>query len=84
MIDVVLRTGDIFWTHSFELATGHRLFDLRGRRTGVARRGQVGAVVGENRVNLVRHNATGARRMSPPMRLLSHTADQRRTCWFDQ
>ena len=35
--------------------SGHRLFDQRGSRTGVAGRGEVSAVVGENRVDLVRH-----------------------------
>ena len=38
-----------------DLAVGHRLFDQRGSRTGVAGCGEVSAVVGENRVDLVRH-----------------------------
>jgi hypothetical protein len=55
MIDVVLGTGELERMRPEDLAAGHRLFDQRGGRTGVARCGEVSAVVGENRMDLVRH-----------------------------
>lgn len=39
-----------------DLAAGHRLFDQRGSRTGVAGSGEVDTVVGEDRVYLVGHS----------------------------
>ncbi len=68
VIDVVLRTGELERMRPEDLAAGHRLFDQRGGRTGVARCGEVSAVVGENRVDLVRHG-----RDQRPQEVTRHT-----------
>jgi hypothetical protein len=54
VIDVVLGTGVLKGMSAEDLASFHGFFDQRGGRTGVARRGEVGAIVGEHGVHLVR------------------------------
>jgi hypothetical protein len=54
MIDVILGTSVLKGMSAEDLASFHGFFDQRGCRTGVARRGEVGAVVGEHGVHLVR------------------------------
>jgi hypothetical protein len=56
MIDVVLGTGELERMRPEDLASFHGFFDQRGCRTDVAGTGEVGAVVGQRRMDLVRHS----------------------------
>ncbi len=55
VIDVILGTGELERMRPEDLAPRDRLFDQRGGGADVARCGEVGSIVGEHGVDLVRH-----------------------------